>query len=76
MVYAYKWCVGPTRDTVMITISAPTSNANAGSDQQICGSSVSLTAYSPSIGTGQWSQITGQGGALIANQNSNSTIVN
>ncbi len=80
--YTFEWAILsngaclPTRDTVMITISSPTSNSLAGADQQICGNSVNLTANNPTVGTGQWSQITGHGGATIVNANSNTTIVN
>ena len=69
--YRFEWSIisngacNPTRDTVIITISAPATTANAGSDQQICGNSANLSGNIPSIGTGTWSQLSGNGGATI-----------
>lgn len=79
--YTFEWSILtngaclPTRDTVMVTISALTSIANAGLDQQICGNSAILLANNPTVGIGQWSQATGHGGANISNPTSNSTLV-
>ena len=77
--YQFEWSIlsngacNPTRDTVMITISATTSLANAGSDQQICGNSAILSGNTPSIGTGYWSQLSGNADAQIENLNSATT---
>ncbi len=38
--------------------------ANAGADQKICGTSVTLAGNNPAIGTGQWSVVSGSGGSF------------
>lgn len=80
--YLFEWSIlsngacNPTRDTVMITISNPATTANAGSDQQICGNSVNLSANNPTIGIGLWTQLTGNGGAVISDSSIANTSVN
>ena len=65
--YTFEWAISRngctvTRDTVLITISSPVTPSNAGADQNICGSSATLSANTPSIGIGTWSQLNGPGG--------------
>lgn len=61
-IYIFRWtvtfsnCVANTDDVRVSVFDNPT-DANAGSDQTVCSSSVSLAGNVPSIGTGQWSQI-------------------
>jgi len=78
--YLFEWKLdrngcNPTRDTVMITISAPATAANAGADQNICGNSVTLAGSNPTIGTGKWTQVGGAGGAVIADPSLRNTTV-
>jgi hypothetical protein len=50
-----------SRDTVKITREQPPGIALAGEDQQICGTSGSLSANNPAIGTGSWAILSGTG---------------
>jgi hypothetical protein len=67
-------------DTVSYTISAATSVAAAGADQNICAATLpqssTLTAVLPTVGTGLWSQTGGDGGAVIVSPGSNTTAIN
>lgn len=47
-------------DTVIITNDSPTA-ANAGIDQVLCSQSTSVNALNPTIGTGDWSIVSGSG---------------
>ena len=58
---------------VTITISQPPTPANAGPDQTVCGSSATLAANTPSVGTGTWSVVSGSGS--FANSNNPNTTV-
>jgi hypothetical protein len=78
--YYFEWqnlngsCT-PTRDTVIITISAPVSTAAAGADQEICGTSATMAANAPLVGAGKWTQASGPGGAVITNPLSPTTTI-
>jgi K319-like protein/PKD domain-containing protein/type IX secretion system substrate protein len=67
-------------DTVVYTISAATSTAAAGADQNICAAtlpqSTILMASTPTVGTGAWSQTGGDGGALIVSPGNATTTIN
>jgi len=63
----------PSSADVTITISQPPTTANAGPDQSVCGSSATLAANTPSIGTGTWSVVSGSG--TFANANDPNTTV-
>ncbi len=68
--YQFIWTItfgscAVSRDTVMVTISQPATNAVVGNDQNICGTTATLTANTPTIGTGTWSQEAGAGGVTI-----------
>lgn len=65
-------CV-PKTDTVVITRDVPPTNAFAGPDIQLCGSSVALAGNMPTIGNGIWSIQSG-GGAIAAPGNPNSML--
>ncbi len=61
-----RWTISnpPCSDStanVTITIDQPPTTANAGPDQSVCGSSATLAANTPSIGTGTWSVVSGSG---------------
>ncbi|MEK6409230.1 MAG: hypothetical protein AABN34_20080 [Acidobacteriota bacterium] len=53
-------CSDSTAD-VTITIDQPPTTSNAGPDQSVCGSSATLAANTPSVGTGTWSVVSGSG---------------
>jgi gliding motility-associated-like protein len=50
-----------TRDTVAIILDALPSAANAGNDTSICGTTIILNAEVPSIGSGNWTLLSGAG---------------
>jgi hypothetical protein len=62
------------KDTVSITRLAEPSNAVAGSDQNLCGTSTTLQATAPLVGTGVWSLVSGTG--TFANNSLPNTQVN
>jgi len=60
----FVWTIsnGPctaSSDTVVITKDIPPSVSNAGSDQNICSSNFTLSATSPSVGSGSWNVVSG-----------------
>ncbi|MFM2145178.1 MAG: hypothetical protein RL732_14, partial [Bacteroidota bacterium] len=57
-----------------ITISTAPTTANAGADQVICGTTTAtLSANTPTVGTGSWSIISGTGGTVNATSSATST---
>ncbi len=79
-IYTFEWQINsgecfPSRDTVMITISDPVTAADAGSDQIVCGYSATLSANNAIVGVGEWAQISGNAGVIIANTASATTEV-
>jgi gliding motility-associated-like protein len=78
--YEFEWTISnggcsTSSDTVKITISDAITIANAGSDQNICGTSTNLTANIPTVGTGIWTQVSGPINAIITVLNSTSITV-
>lgn len=75
-IYTFRWTISngicsSNYDDVTLTISLPPSSANAGNDQTLCGANANiatLNASPPSVGTGQWVQVTGPNIAVIANR--------
>lgn len=70
--YVFQWKLenngcSPTTDLVTITISAAATVANAGANQNICGTTVTLAGNTPTVGVGVWTQTEGAGGAIITN---------
>ncbi|MEZ5172667.1 MAG: gliding motility-associated C-terminal domain-containing protein [Bacteroidia bacterium] len=62
----FRWTVsggacGNSFDEVSIIVQAPPSISNAGSDQSVCGSSATLSANVPGVGTGTWTLLSGAG---------------
>lgn len=53
-------------DTVVITVNAMPTAANAGSDQSICSPTFTLSANTPLVGTGQWTVLGGGGTVATA----------
>ncbi|MBK7096010.1 MAG: hypothetical protein IPH57_13550 [Saprospiraceae bacterium] len=80
--YQFIWAISSgaceqTRDTVMVTISPAIQLFTAGSDQQVCGTNAILLSSlgaEPTIGTGQWSQLTGSA-SIITNPDNFTTSV-
>jgi gliding motility-associated-like protein len=70
--YQFVWtisatgCANATMDTVTATISAATTPADAGADVTVCASQVTLHGNTPSNGTGAWTQIDGDGNAVLS----------
>src|SRR6185436_18191730 len=64
-VYTFRWTVSNglcsnSTDDVQITIFAPPTAANAGSDQNLCNvNSTVVNGNNPTVGTGTWTLISG-----------------
>ncbi len=74
----FRWTITsgacpPSTDEVSITSVSNPVAANAGQDQNICGSSANLTANAPGQGSGTWTLVSGSG--QIANATSQNTTV-
>ena len=65
----------PTRDTVLVTRSEETTEADAGPDQTICGADTNLEGKRPAVGDGMWTQFTGPTLADIDDPGSPTTLV-
>lgn len=71
--YQFEWQISsanaclPTRDTVMITIDAEVTPANAGADITLCGNNTTLDGNAATVGTGVWTLISGNGNGTIIN---------
>ncbi len=62
----FEWTISsppctPSSDQVTITGVASPTVANAGSDQNLCGSTSTLSGNIPAIGTGTWTLVSGSG---------------
>lgn len=80
--YTLRWTVtnspcGSATDDVVVTFNRNPTASNAGPDQTgaaTCGlTSVTLAANTPSVGTGQWSKVSGPGGSFGNAASSTST---
>lgn len=70
--YTLRWTVTngtctPSTDDVQITFEGPPSVPTAGVDQTICATSTSLTANTPTVGSGSWSAVAGAGASFVDN---------
>ncbi|RLD87275.1 MAG: hypothetical protein DRJ09_10595, partial [Bacteroidetes bacterium] len=68
--YEFEWAISsggcnPSLDTVLITIDNPVTQADAGADDNVCGDSTRLTGNNPTLGVGQWTQVSGNFGDTI-----------
>lgn len=68
----FRWTItnGPcaaSTDDVTITRDPEPSAPNAGSDQTVCATAVSLSGNTPAIGSGQWTRISGAGTIVSPN---------
>ncbi|MEX1132104.1 MAG: hypothetical protein WEC15_02670, partial [Flavobacteriales bacterium] len=72
--YTYGSCSAST--TASITVSAPPTASNAGPDQAICASDgqATMAATAPTVGTGQWSQVSGAAATITNPASRNTTI--
>ncbi|MGC4023164.1 MAG: hypothetical protein QM734_15065 [Cyclobacteriaceae bacterium] len=67
--YVLSWTISngactPSTDNVTIKFDQSPTVAAVGSDQQVCGTSTSLTGNTPVVGSGLWSILTGTGGSV------------
>ncbi|MWB95626.1 T9SS type B sorting domain-containing protein [Flavobacterium sp. GA093] len=79
-VYVFRWTVTngaictPTTDTVQITVTANLTTPNAGPDQTICQTEIAtLAANAITVGSGQWSRLSGPAGTFSNNTSPTST---
>jgi gliding motility-associated-like protein len=76
--YTLRWTISngactSSVDEVMITFDDDTpTTANAGNDLEICGLDADLDANTPTVGTGNWSIISGTGGVFTDDTNPDS----
>lgn len=71
--YTITYTFGYCTTTQNITVYRRPTTANAGPDQNICGTSATLAANTPTIGTGTWTVVSGTATVASAN-NPNSTV--
>jgi hypothetical protein len=67
--YVFRWTISlagctSTTDDVTINIYDNPTVSNAGPDQTICGTTVTMAANVPAIGTGTWTKVSGTGGTI------------
>ncbi len=79
-IYEIEWAITNvgcqvTRDTTFVTIAATSTTAIAGSDQGLCGNSVTLAATPPTDGEGTWTQVSGLPGWSIDDEHSPTAII-
>lgn len=80
--YVFEWSVSngvcaTSYDSVSISVSAIPLTVNAGPDQELCNvTSTNLNANVPSVGTGQWSLISGSAGSVFVSPNDPASLVN
>ncbi len=72
VVYTLRWTVSApncpdSEDDVEIDLRLDPTTAEAGPDQEFCGSTVTLAGNAPSVGTGAWSEVSGDGNGSFAN---------
>ena len=80
--YEFQWSVAsggcqPNIDRVIITIDNAIQVFTAGVDQQICGTSATLTTSlgaNPTVGTGIWTQVSGNAATITTPNNYTTTI--
>lgn len=75
--YVLRWTISngsctPATDEVSITILNNLTPSNAGPDQSLCGTTTSLAANTPTVGTGLWSVVAGAGGSFATATSSSS----
>lgn len=73
-VYVLRWTISngtctPSTDDVSIRFDAAPTIANAGPDQTVCNTGVTLNANTPTTGSGLWSVVSGTGGTFTVPSN-------
>jgi hypothetical protein len=76
----FRWTISnascaPSIDDIIITIKATPTTANAGPNQPVCTNQASLAGNTPSIGTGTWTLISGNG-TITTPSSPTSTVTN
>ncbi|MDN5213928.1 gliding motility-associated C-terminal domain-containing protein [Fulvivirgaceae bacterium BMA12] len=76
-IYQLRWTISngscaSSQDDVIITLDQTPTTANAGADQNVCGTSTNLEANNAAVGTGLWSIISGVGGSITNNNDATS----
>lgn len=66
---------GITTDTVIVNVTPPLTQPDAGTDQTICEFNYTLNAIVPTIGTGVWTLAVGGGSGVIIDPNAFNTAV-
>src|SRR5690606_12798815 len=67
--YVLRWTISNgscpiSTDDVLVTFEMEPTSADAGPDQDVCGTSATLAANAPVSGTGEWTIISGAGGII------------
>jgi len=80
--YEFEWVIScdacfctPTRDTVLITVDNALTVADAGPDITLCDDNTQLSGNLASVGSGKWTMVFGNGGAVITDPLLNNTTV-
>ena len=71
--YEFEWSIdsggcAPSKDSVLISVSEPTTIADAGPNQSICQSTTTMAANTPVVGTGFWTLLTSETGPVIVDR--------
>ncbi|UTN02775.1 gliding motility-associated C-terminal domain-containing protein [Flavobacterium bizetiae] len=73
--YTFTWAIetatrlcDPNKNSVKVTIANTPPEANAGPDQEICGTTITMAASASSGGIGTWTRISGAGGYTISDE--------
>lgn len=79
-VYVFQWTISfsnctPSTDNIQVSVFQNPSTAAAGNDQVICSSTAVMSANTPAIGTGTWTQVSGPGGFTITSPSSPTTTI-
>ena len=80
-IYAFQWEIArgsgcdATLDTVLVTRDNDITEADAGPDKGVCGTSTMLEGNTPTVGTGAWTQLSGPTIATFVDENQPTTTV-
>ena len=76
--YVFQWSIAnapcaASTDQITVTVNAPPTTSNAGSDQTICAASATMAGNTAAMGTGTWTQLSGPNTATITTPGSPTT---
>jgi PKD repeat protein len=76
--YIFRWSISngvctPSTDDVQIIIDENATVADAGADQHLCGTSVTMAGNNPSVGTGTWTLVSGPNTPTFTNASQSNT---